>query len=131
MTDNTEVIRGLYKAFAVGDVPSALGALASNVSWTEAEGFPYAGTYVGPDAVLENVFMKLGTEWDGYSAVPHEFISEGETVVSVGEYSGKYKATGKSFLAPFVHVWNLQNGRVVRFRQFTDTFIAQKTLVAD
>ena len=129
--NNSEVIRSLYQAFANGDVPSVLGALASNVTWTDAEGFPYGGTYVGPDAVLSNVFMKLGTEWEGYSAVPHEFIAEGDTVVSVGEYSGTYKATGKSFSAPFAHVWNFQNGKVIRFRQFTDTAIVQKALRAD
>ena len=129
--NNSEVIRSLYQAFAKGDVPSVLGALASNVAWTDAEGFPYGGTYVGPDAVLSNVFMKLGTEWEGYSAVPHEFIAEGDTVVSVGEYSGTYKATGKSFSAPFAHVWNFQNGKVIRFRQFTDTAIVQKALRAD
>jgi hypothetical protein len=55
-------------------VPAALAVLAQDVSWVEAEGFPYGGTYSGPDAVLENVFMKLGTEWEGFSAVPHEFV---------------------------------------------------------
>ena len=129
MTNNAELIGDLYKAFAAGDIPSVLAGFASDVSWTDAEGFPYGGTYVGPDEILKNVFMKLGTEWDGYSAVPHEFISEGDTVVSIGEYSGKYKATGKSFRAPFAHVWKVQNGKIVRFRQFTDTFIVQKALL--
>ena len=46
-----------------------LGALAPDIRWTEAEGFPYGGTYVGPDAILQGVFMRLGTEWDGYAAV--------------------------------------------------------------
>lgn len=131
MVNNSEVIRSLYQALAKGDVPSVIGTFASNISWTEAEGFPYAGTYVGPDAVLANVFMKLGTEWDGYSAVAHEFIAEGDTVVSIGEYSGTYRATGKSFSAPFVHVWNFQNGKITRFRQFTDTAIVQKALRID
>jgi ketosteroid isomerase-like protein len=128
MTSNTEIIRGLYEALAGGDIPSILGRLDPNISWTQAEGFPYAGTYTGPNAVLENVFMKLGSEWDGFSAVANEFVSEGDTVVSIGKYSGKYKATGKSFVAPFVHVWNMQNGKAVKFRQFTDTVIVQRAL---
>ena len=131
MTNISEIARSLYEAFAKGDVPSVLGILAPNVSWTEAEGFPYAGTYIGPDAVLNNVFMKLGTEWEGYSAVPQEFITEGDTVVAIGNYGGKYKATGKSFSAPFVHVLNFQNGKIARFRQFTDTAIVQKALQND
>ena len=131
MANNSEIARSLYAAFAKGDVPAVLATLAPDVSWTEAEGFPYGGTYVGQDAVLSNVFMKLGTEWEGYSAVPQEFITEGDTVVVVGNYGGKYHATGKTFSAPFAHVLNFQNGKIVRFRQFTDTAIVQKALQKD
>ena len=128
MTTNLETIRNVYAAFGRGDIPVVLGALAPNVSWTEAEGFPYGGTYVGPDAVLQNVFMKLGTEWQGFAAVPQEFVADGSTVVALGEYSGKYKATGKSFVAPFVHVWKFRDGKVVTFHQHTDTAVVQRAL---
>ena len=128
MADNADTIRSLYAAFARGDIPAVLSALDPNVSWTEAAGFPYGGTYAGPDAVLQNVFMKLGTEWEDFAAVPQEFIADGDTVVALGEYSGTYKATGKWFSAPFAHVWKLRNGRVATFRQHTDTAVVQKAL---
>jgi ketosteroid isomerase-like protein len=128
MSDNREVIRAVYAAFARGDVPAVLEALAPEVQWTEAEGFPYAGTYRGPGAVLECVFMRLGTEWDGFAARPAELVCEGGTVVAIGEYSGTYKATGKRFVAPFVHVWKLQGGKVVTFTQHTDTAVVQRAL---
>jgi hypothetical protein len=128
MPSSSETIRSLYDAFARGDVPSVLAALAPDVKWTEAEGFPYGGTYAGPQAVLANVFMKLGTEWEGFAAVPHEFVVEGETVVALGEYSGKFKATGKRMSVPFAHVWRLRQGKVHAFRQHTDTAIVQRAL---
>lgn len=128
MADNIETIGSAYDAFARGDVPAVLAVLAPDVSWTEAEGFPYGGTYSGPDAVLKSVFMRLGTEWEGFSTVPHEFVAQGDSVVSLGQYSGKYKITGKRFSAPFAHVWNLRNGKVVRFRQYTDTAVVQDAL---
>lgn len=78
---NLDGVRCVYDAFATGDVPGVLAFLASDIEWTEAEGFPYAGTYRGPDAVLDGVFMRLGTEWEGYAAVPDEFIDAGDTVV--------------------------------------------------
>ena len=37
-----ETVRGLYAAFAAGDIPAVLAALDANVDWREAEGFPYA-----------------------------------------------------------------------------------------
>jgi uncharacterized protein len=120
---NTEIIKNLYAAFARGDVPTVLGALAPDVHWVEAEGGPYGGLSIGPDAVLKNVFMKLGGEWDGFAAVPAEFIAQGDTVVALGEYSASFKATGKSFRAPFAHVWKLADGQVKDFRQHTDTAV--------
>ncbi len=128
MSSHTDAIKQLYAAFAVGDVPAVLGALAPDCVWTEAEGFPYAGSYVGGDAVLNGVFMKLGGEWDGYAAVPKEYVASGDTVVALGEYSGTYKATGKSFRAPFVHVWKFRDGKVATFDQHTDTAVVQRAL---
>ncbi|HEY8586881.1 MAG TPA: nuclear transport factor 2 family protein [Rhodanobacter sp.] len=128
MTVQSDTISRLYDAFAHGDVPAVLAALAPDVRWTEAEGFPYGGTYVGPDAILQNVFVKLGSEWDGFAAVPHELVADGDTVVALGEYSGTFKATGKRFSAPFAHVWKLNGSRVVTFRQITDTVIVQRAL---
>ena len=76
MTQITELVRGAYAAFAKGDVPSVLAVLAPDVRWTEAEGGPYGGTFIGPNAVVENVFMKLGGEWDRLTVTPAEFRRE-------------------------------------------------------
>lgn len=128
MTDHAETIPSLCGAFARGDVPAVLAILSPDIRWTEAEGFPYGGTYVGPDAVLENVFARLGSKWDGYAAVPEEITASGETMVALGEYSGTYNATGKSFRAPFGHVFKFGDGRVPSFRQHIDTAVGQRAL---
>jgi ketosteroid isomerase-like protein len=125
---NLESVQGLYEAFAKGDVPTSLGFLDPNIAWTEAEGFPYGGTYKGPDAVLAGVFMRLVGEWDGFAAVPDEFIDAGDTIVALGKYSGTYKATCKSFKANFAHVWKISEGKAVRFVQYVDTLLVQKAL---
>lgn len=91
MSNNLDVVRDVYQAFAVGDVSAVLDALSPNVHWTEAEGGPYGGVSVGINAVVENVFMKIGTEWDGFAAIPREFVVDGSTIVALGEYSGTYK----------------------------------------
>jgi ketosteroid isomerase-like protein len=128
--NNLESVRALYDAFAKGDVPTVLGFLDADIAWTEAEGFPYGGTYNGPDAVLAGVFMRLGSEWDGFSAVPDEFIDAGNTIVALGKYGGSYKATGKSFKANFAHVWKMREGKAVRFVQYVDTLLVHRALEA-
>jgi ketosteroid isomerase-like protein len=128
MAETADTVRQLYAAFARGDVPAVLGALASDVRWTEADGFPHGGTYIGPDAVLPNVFMTLNAERDRFAAVAQEFVADAGTVVVLGDYSGTCKATGRSFSAPFAHVWTLRDGKVATFRQHTDTAIVQRAL---
>ena len=127
---NLESVQGLYEAFAKGDIPTVLGFLDANIAWTEAKGFPYGGTYNGPIAVLEGVFMRFGSEWDGFAAVPDEFIDAGDTIVVLGEYSGAYKATGKSFKANFAHVWKIREGKAVHFVQYVDTLLVHRALQA-
>ena len=125
---NLTSVQNVYHAFAKGDIPTVLGFLSSEVEWTEAEGFPYGGTYRGPRAVLEGVFMRLGSEWNGFAAVPDEFIDAGDTVVALGKYSGTSKATNKSFQANFAHVWKVSEGKAVRFVQYVDTLLVHRAL---
>ena len=35
-------------------------------------------------------------EWTSFSLVPTEFVTEGETVVSLGDFKGVHGATGKT-----------------------------------
>lgn len=120
---NLETVRSLYGAIAKGDVPTVLGLLAPNVEWREADNFIYAdgNPYVGPTAVLQGVFLRLATEWDGFAATPQQFFDAGETVIVSGRYTAAHKATGKKVDAQFAHHWTLQDGKVIRFQQYTDT----------
>ena len=129
MSDHLDAIRNVYAAFARGDIPVVLSILAPNATWTEAEGFPYGGTYIGPDAVLQNVFMKIGAEWDAYTATCNELVGSDDTVIALGEYSGTYKATGKSFKAPMVHVWKFSGDKVISFIQHTDTVLVLRAVL--
>ena len=121
--ENVEIVRGIYESFGRGDVPSALGQMHSSIEWNEAENFIYAdgNPYVGPQAVLEGVFMRLGTDWEGFSVSPEEWLDAGNRLVVMGLYQGTHKGTGKTVRAQFAHVWSLKEGRVVRFQQYTDT----------
>jgi len=123
MGQNSKTIEELYAAFGRGDVAFVMGALDPQIEWWEAENFLYSDTnpYVGVDAVLSGVFGRLASEWDGFSAVPEEFVDGGETVVAFGRYGGTYKATGVKVHAQFVHVFYFKNGKIVRFQQYTDT----------
>jgi uncharacterized protein len=121
--ENVPVIQGLYEAFGKGDVPTVLGRMDPSIEWNEAENFIYAdrNPYVGPEAVLEGVFSRLGSDWESFTVTPEEWLDAGERIVVLGTYSGTYKSTGKHVRAQFAHIWSMREGRVVRFQQYTDT----------
>ena len=121
--DHVALVERLYAAFAKGDVPTVLAALDSRVEWNEAEGYAYAdgNPYVGPEAVLQGVFARLGQEWDDFRVHLHSAVPTPDGAVSFGRYAGAFKATGRRLDAPFAHVWTLKDGKVVAFQQYTDT----------
>ena len=128
--ENLDLIRGIYAAFAAGDIPGVLGRMAPDMVWNEAENFPYAdgNPYVGHDAILGGVFARLGGEWDGFAAVPDEFLDAGDTIVMLGRYRGTCKATGKSIHAQMAHVWRVADGKAKSFQQYTDTLQAARVM---
>lgn len=120
---NVDLIRGIYDAFAVGDVPAVLGAMSPDIVWNEAEHFPYAdgNPYVGPEAVLNGVFARCVGEWDGFAVAVDEILDAGDTVIALGRYHGTFKATGRAQNTQLVHVWRIASGKVVAFQQYADT----------
>lgn len=128
MATPLQIIQDHYRASARGDLAGMLAPLAPDVEWIEMAGFPYAGTYRGPDAVAAGVFGRIAAEWSDYQAAPDSYVAQGRTVVAFGHYSGTYKATGRSMRVRFVHYWTLDGDRVVRFEQFTDTHLFRQAM---
>jgi hypothetical protein len=125
---NLDLVRTIYSDFAAGNIPAVLGAMAPDMVWNEAENFPYAdgNPYRGADAIVSGVFARLGSEWDGFAAVPEEFIDAGDTIIVTGRYRGTYKATGSAMDAQMAHIWRVRGGKVVAFQQYTDTLQAAR-----
>lgn len=118
---NVEFVKDTYAAFGRGDVPAVLGAFAEDIEWFEAEGMPYGGLYHGRDAVAQNVFGPITEDVEGFAIVPEELIGSGASVAAIVHYTGTGKATGKALDVPAVHVWEIRDGKLARFRQFIDT----------
>lgn len=123
MNKNGGVVKALYDAFGKGDVAAVLGAFDPEIQWREAENFLYAdgNPYTGPQAVAEGVFQRIVSDVERLEVLPERFVEGGDTVVAEGRYRGTMKTTGTPVDAQFAHIWQLRDGKVVRFQQYTDT----------
>jgi ketosteroid isomerase-like protein len=119
MSNAREIVRSFYDKLSTGDAPGALGLLAPDIEWTTMWHYKVNGR--GPDKVAEGLLKPLMAEWSSFSLVPVEFITEGETVVSLGDFTGVHGTTGKRSEARYAHVWIVRNGKIATFRQYIDT----------
>jgi len=127
---NRELVRSAYVAFNRGDIPAVLDRMDEDVRWQEMEGLPHGGINRGPEAVVENVFQTIQEEWEVWQANPDEFIESGDTIVVLGQYIARCRATETDVQSPFAHVWRLRQGRIQSFRQYTDTAVIRAAMEA-
>ena len=124
-----DAVRRFYDAVARGDVPGVVASLHADLRWTEAEGFPYfSGVWRSPQEVVEKLLVPLGRDWDGFTATPHEFLADGDRVVTFGVYSGVNRSTGKAMQAPFAHRWEVRDGKLARFDMHADTLLVDRAM---
>ena len=130
MATAVELVQSLYDAFGKGDVPTVLGAMDEKIEWHEAEHWAYwpGGPYIGPQAVLENVFAPLVRDFDGFHVDIGRLVGCGDTVLAELRYRGTVKRTGKALDLQVAHVWDLKNGKVVRWQQYVDTWQASQVM---
>ena len=119
--NNKAIIQGLYQSFASGDIEAVTAAFADDIKWIEADGFPLAGTYIGPQSVVEKVFMRLGEFSENWGVAINRYIAEGDTVVADGKYTWNNKETGDACEVRMAHVWTLVDGKATSFLQHVDS----------
>ena len=125
MTPQLQLIETLYTAFKEADYATFATLCHPELEWIQNEGFPYGGHHHGAEAVVEGVFRTLARHWEPFRFDVQEKLDAGDHVVVIGAYEGTHRESGKSFRADTVHVFDIENGKVRRFRQFTDTALVR------
>jgi ketosteroid isomerase-like protein len=119
MISSTEVVRDLYAKLTAGDAEGALALMSNDVEWIPMMDYKISGR--GPKQVLDGMLVPAMTEWVTFTLTPNEFVSDGDRVVSIGRFASKHRHTGKHVEVSYAHAWEVQDGKVTRFRQFIDT----------
>lgn len=121
---NTQIVQEAYASFGRGDIAGVVSRLADDVDWQAVYGaasyVPTAGRRVGKAAVGE-FFTTLSKTMTFSKFEPREFIAQGDKVVALGHYEGTAMPTGRTVNSDWVMVFTLRNGKVIHFREYTDS----------
>jgi ketosteroid isomerase-like protein len=124
---NTEIIQEGYQKFGTGDITGLLELFDDNIEWETlaVENAPYTGAREGKQAVAE--FFKLLNDSEEITRFePLEFIAENDRVVVLGEAAATVRSTGREYETPWVHIFNLKDGKVTEFQEFQDSAVVTR-----
>ena len=122
-SDNIAFVQSLYAAFGRGDVDAILAGVSPDVDWVNV-GRPSDFASLGRRSGLDEVrafFGVLADQADFAEFSPDDFDAVGDKVFVEGHSRMRLKAGGPEVDTDWVHVFTIRDGRVVRFRDFTDT----------
>lgn len=115
--------------FGRGDMPGILARLDEQIEWITPviAGMPGSRTKHGHTGVIE-FFAAVRECWEFEAFEPREFIAHGDLVAVEGFYRAKSRKTGVVAESPWVMVWRFQNGKCIRFQEYTGTAVLSRAL---
>ena len=111
-SQNVEIAKKAYDAFAAGDLETVLSTFDDNVEFVIPGNSTISGTYRGK-AEVTNFFAKLAEK--SFTTTPSRFLAEEDVVVVLGQII----AGGES--APEADVLTYRDGKMVQLQDFSDT----------
>ena len=123
--ENLKLVRQGYEHFKSANIQALLGLFSEDIQWElpEMQNVPFSGKRRGREQVGQ-FFASLSKEQEVVQFEPREFIADDKQVVVLGHYSWRVKSTGQKFESDWAHVFTVRGGRIVRFREYTDSAAA-------
>jgi ketosteroid isomerase-like protein len=128
--ENVATIRGIYEAFARGDVADILSRLDAETEWHMPRGAPWSKIlYRGPGEVAQ-FFGEITEQVADPTVETTELLTSGDRVVAQVCFRGRGMKSGVPFELPEAHIWKLAGGKVVEERSYGDTAAIVQALTA-
>jgi ketosteroid isomerase-like protein len=119
---NTILVQQAYESFRTGDINAFLSLLAHDVRWEmpDMPAVPFAGSCRGRDEVAR-FFKRMSETQDVLEFKLEDFIAQSESVVALGKFVMRIRATGREAHSTFAHLWKWQQGHATLVREYVDT----------
>ena len=129
--NNVNTVKDAYQAYKDRNMKALLKCLTDDVQWFEVgppDLIPTAGTRKGREQVGE-FFAVLEASEDVQSFTPQRFVTQGDTVVVLGELKSRVRSTNNLITSPWIHVFTIKDGKISEFRSFYDSAAAVEAYV--
>jgi ketosteroid isomerase-like protein len=119
MTDNIATVQRVYEAFKTRDTNAIQEVFAPDIKIAQSAELPWGGEYEGHDGAF-TFFLTLLEHIDS-QVTTESLFAAGDHVVQTGRTRGKVLANGATFDISEVHLWELREGKIVRYQVYIDT----------
>lgn len=131
-------VKALYEAWGRGAFGPVFEALDEGVIWEmfAPPELPFGGVWRGRSEV-SRFFSALEGAVEDPQLPMSEFVVSGDRVVAIGRFMGRARRSRLLFDTPCVQIWDLNQGRVARWRcsldsaQLVDAVLAPSALIQD
>jgi len=119
-SDNLEIVRAAFAAWAAGGTRFFDDVLAPDVRWTIRGSGPAARTYVGREHFVREAAAPLTSRLAGpITPTVRHLLADGDLVVAVFDGSAVAR-DGKPYHNSFVWIFRMKDGRAIEVEAFLD-----------
>lgn len=117
-----ETAEAFYASVHAGDFEQLFSVLSDDctLEYQGPPSIPFAGIFKGKDK-CRIFFGHVAEDVDIQEFRQDEFIVDGNMVAVTGHLKLLMHATGRVYDSDYVHVHNIRDGQIARFRDFQDT----------
>lgn len=122
--DVRAAIRDLYDAYVRADGERVAALIHEDIDWIihgPARVFPFEGPRRGKAQVLD-VLTTIGQQFEPKRYTPEIVIVEGDRAAVLVQTSFLQRSTGRTLSIRLVHFMRFQDGKIIEFRELSDTF---------
>ena len=122
--DTRSTVIELNKAYLAGDGEKVASMIHDDIDWVihgPAHLFPFEGPRRGKAAVLETL-AAIGRQFELKRYEQKILIVEGERAAVLSETAFQQRSTGRLLVMQLVNFLRVVDGKIIEFREFSDTF---------
>ena len=123
--DAATTVRLLLEAFLAGDMETFMSYVDDDLEWNPAQHHPFlTQQYRGREQSMNVAVATVAAELDGLRFGIEQVHACGNVAVTELYYHATVKNNGRPFDVHTATVWEVRDGKVVRVREYMDTWAA-------